>query len=239
MTKDNNQLGTFKLEGIPPAPRGIPQIEVSFDLDANGIMKVEAKEKGSGKSENITIQNDKGRLSAEDIEKMVKEAEKYKEDDDALKEKIDAKNEFEGIVYQTKGIIENDKIKEKLDEKDITSIKSIIKEYEEWLNENMDANKDEYNSKRDEFNTKVQPIMTKLQAGMPDMSNMPGGMPDMSNMPSGMPDMSNMPGGMPDMSNMPNMPNMPDMSDMSINKKEEPVTEEPVPKEPENIEDIN
>jgi len=188
MTKDNNLLGTFKLEGIPPAPRGIPQIEVSFDLDANGIMKVEASDKGSGKKENITIQNDKGRLSAEDIEKMVEEAEKYKEDDDALKGQIDAKNEFEGLLYQTKGSVENDKIKEKLEESDITTIKDTVKEYEEWFNENTDATKEEYNSKKDEFNTKVQPIMTKLYQGMNE-----GGMPDMSSMPTGMPDMSSMP----------------------------------------------
>ena len=188
MTKDNNLLGTFKLDGIPPAPRGIPQIEVGFDLDANGIMKVEAKEKGSGKSENITIQNDKGRLSAEDIEKMVEEAEKYKEDDDALKEKIDAKNEFEGLLYQTKSSVENDKIKEKLEESDITVINETVKEYEEWFDENTDATKDEYNSKKDEFNTKVQPIMSKLYAGMNE-GGMPGGMPDMSGMPD-MPDMS-------------------------------------------------
>jgi len=188
MTKDNNLLGTFKLDGIPPAPRGIPQIEVSFDLDANGIMKVGAKEKGSGKSENITIQNDKGRLSAEDIEKMVEEAEKYKEEDDVLKEKIDAKNEFEGLLYQTKSSVENDKIKEKLEESDITVINETVKEYEEWFDENTDATKDEYNSKKDEFNTKVQPIMSKLYAGMNE-----GGMPDMSGMPGGMPDMSGMP----------------------------------------------
>ena len=186
MTKDNNLLGTFKLDGIPPAPRGIPQIEVSFDLDANGIMKVGAKEKGSGKSENITIKNDKGRLSAEDIEKMVEEGEKYKDDDNALKEKIDAKNEFEGLLYQTKSSVENEKIKEKLDEGDITTINENVKEYEEWFNENTDATKDEYNSKRDEFNTKVQPIMSKLYQGMNE-----GGMPNMS-------DMSDMPGGMPD-----------------------------------------
>jgi heat shock protein 1/8 len=195
MTKDNNLLGTFKLDGIPPAPRGIPQIEVSFDLDANGIMKVGAKEKGSGKSENITIKNDKGRLSAEDIEKMVEEGEKYKDDDNALKEKIDAKNEFEGLLYQTKSSVENEKIKEKLEEGDIATINENVKEYEEWFNENTDATKDEYNSKRDEFNTKVQPIMSKLyqgmEGGMPDMS-------DMSGMPGGMPDMSGMPGGMPD-----------------------------------------
>ena len=195
MTKDNNLLGTFKLDGIPPAPRGIPQIEVSFDLDANGIMKVGAKEKGSGKSENITIKNDKGRLSAEDIEKMVEEGEKYKDDDNALKEKIDAKNEFEGLLYQTKSSVENEKIKEKLEEGDITTINENVKEYEEWFNENTDATKEEYNSKRDEFNTKVQPIMSKLYQGMNE-GGMPN-MPDMSDMPGGMS------GGMPDMSGMP------------------------------------
>ena len=186
MTKDNNMLGTFKLDGIPPAPRGIPQIEVSFDLDANGIMKVEAKEKGSGKSENITIENDKGRLSAEDIERMVEEAEKFKEDDLKLKERIDAKNEFEGLLFQTKTAVENDKIKEKLSDDDIQSVKSIIDEYETWYNDNPDSSVEEYNSKRDKFNTVVQPVMSKLYGDMP--SGMPGmaqgmGMPDMSNMP--------------------------------------------------------
>jgi len=214
MTKDNNLLGTFKLDGIPPAPRGIPQIEVSFDLDANGIMKVGAKEKGSGKSENITIQNDKGRLSAEDIEKMVEEAEKYKEEDDVLKEKIDAKNEFEGLLYQTKSSVSNDKIKEKLEESDITIINETVKEYEEWFDENTDATKDEYNSKKDEFNTKVQPIMSKLYAGMNE-----GGMPDISGMPGGMP------GGMPDMSGMPGMPGgMPGMPDMPNEEKKDEQT---------------
>jgi heat shock 70kDa protein 1/2/6/8 len=161
MTKDNNMLGTFKLDGIPQAPRGIPQIEVSFDLDANGIMKVEAKEKGSGKSENITIENDKGRLSAEEIEHMVEEAEKFKDDDLILKERIDAKNEFEGILFQTKTTIENDKIKEKCSEDDIKNITIVISEYETWYN-NGEYTKEEYNIKRDEFNTKVQPVMSKL-----------------------------------------------------------------------------
>ena len=195
MTKDNNMLGTFKLDGIPPAPRGIPQIEVSFDLDANGIMKVEAKEKGSGKSENITIENDKGRLSAEDIERMVEEAEKFKEDDLKLKERIDAKNEFEGLLFQTKTAVENDKIKEKLSDDDVQSVKSTISEYETWYNDNPDASVEEYNSKRDKFNTVVQPVMSKLYGDM--SGNMPGmaqgmGMPDMSNMPggAGMPDMA-------------------------------------------------
>ena len=171
MTKDNNMLGTFKLEGIPPAPRGIPQIEVSFDLDANGIMKVEAKEKGSGKTENITIENDKGRLSAEEIERMVEEAEKFKDDDLILKERIDAKNEFEGILFQTKTTIENDKIKEKCSEDDIKNITILISEYETWYN-NGEYTKEEYNTKRDEFNTKVQPVMSKLynSDSIPDVS---------------------------------------------------------------------
>ena len=181
MTKDNNLLGTFKLEGIPPAPRGIPQIEVAFDLDANGIMKVEASDKGSGKKEDITIKNDKGRLSAEDIEKMVEEAEKFKDEDNKIKETIDAKNEFEGLLYQTKATIEKKEMKEKLEESDLETLTGLVKENEEWLNENMEATKEEFNSKRDEFNTTVQPIMTKLYGDM--SKGMPGGMPDMSNIP--------------------------------------------------------
>ena len=188
MTKDNNLLGTFKLEGIPPAPRGIPQIEVAFDLDANGIMKVEASDKGSGKKEDITIKNDKGRLSAEDIEKMVEEAEQFKDEDNKIKETIDAKNEFEGLLYQTKATIERKEMKEKLDESDLETLTSLVKENEGWLNENMEATKEEFNSKRDKFNTTVQPIMTKLYGDMSkDMP--PGSIPDMSSMP----DMSNMP----------------------------------------------
>ena len=181
MTKDNNLLGTFKLEGIPPAPRGIPQIEVAFDLDANGIMKVEASDKGSGKKEDITIKNDKGRLSAEDIEKMVEEAEQFKDEDNKIKETIDAKNEFEGLLYQTKATIEKKEMKEKLEESDLETLTGLVKENEEWLNENMEATKEEFNSKRDEFNTTVQPIMTKLYGDM--SKGMPGGMPDMSNIP--------------------------------------------------------
>ena len=182
MTKDNNLLGTFKLEGIPPAPRGIPQIEVAFDLDANGIMKVEASDKGSGKKEDITIKNDKGRLSAEDIEKMVEEAEQFKDEDNKIKETIDAKNEFEGLLYQTKATIERKEMKEKLDESDLETLTGLVEENEGWLNENMEATKEEFNSKRDKFNTTVQPIMTKLYGDM--SKDMPtGGMPDISSMP--------------------------------------------------------
>ena len=207
MTKDNNMLGTFKLDGIPPAPRGIPQIEVSFDLDANGIMKVEAKEKGSGKSENITIENDKGRLSAEDIERMVEEAEKFKDDDLKLKERIDAKNEFEGLLFQTKTAVQNDKIKEKLSDDDIQSVKSTIEEYETWYNDNPDTSVEEYNSKRDKFNTVVQPVMSKLYGDMPGGAGMPG-------MAQGMADI----GSMSDMSNMPDMTKEGDNSEPTIDE---------------------
>ena len=108
MTKDNNELGNFNLEGIPPAPRGMPQIEVTFDVDANGIMNIEACDKGSGKKQNLTIKNDKGRLSSEDIEKMVNDAEKYKREDEENKKKIETKNNLEAVVYQTREIISKD-----------------------------------------------------------------------------------------------------------------------------------
>ena len=119
MTKDNNELGNFKLEGIPPARRGVPQIEVSFDVDANGIMNIEAKDKGSGNVQNITIKNDKGRLSQEDIERMVQEGEKFKEEDQMNRDKVEAKNKLDALVYQTRSTIENEQIKSKLEESDM------------------------------------------------------------------------------------------------------------------------
>ena len=162
LTKDNNQLGTFKLDGIPPAPRGIPQIEVSFDVNADGIMNISASDKSSGKTEEITITNDKGRLSSDDIQRMVDEAEKFKEEDDKIKETIDAKNEYENIIYQTKSTIDKKEIREKLSEEDLNTLTDIIKEHEEWLNDNNNSTKEIYNNKRDELNTTVQPIMSKL-----------------------------------------------------------------------------
>ena len=142
MTKDNNELGNFKLEGIPPAPRGVPQIEVSFDVDANGIMNIEAKDKGSGNTQNITIENDKGRLSAEDIDRMVKEAETYKAEDEEHKETIEAKNQLESLVYQTKTSLENPEVASKLEDGDEERVKSVVKEVEEWLL--AERSKDEY-----------------------------------------------------------------------------------------------
>ena len=192
-TKDNNLLGKFLLEGLPPAPRGVPQIEVSFDLDANGIMTVEACDKASGKKQEIKIKNDKGRLSSEDIDKMVEEAEKYKEDDAKVKARIDAKNEFESIIYQTKSSIDKEEIKSKLDEDDLETLSNIISDNETWLEDNGDATTDELNTQKDEFNTTVQPIMSKLYSDQPG-SPPEGGMPDMPDM-HGMPDMSGMPTG--------------------------------------------
>jgi heat shock protein 1/8 len=160
LTKDNNELGNFKLEGIAPAPRGIPQIEVSFDVDANGIMNIEACDKGSGKKQNITIKNDKGRLSSEDIDRMVEEAEKYKEEDELNKQKIEAKNNLENMIYQTRTSIDNDQIKGKLEESDIQLVKDTLTETDTWLLE--ERTKDEYENKLKEVNDKLNPVMMKV-----------------------------------------------------------------------------
>merc|ERR1712043_126914 len=117
MTKDNNLLGKFELSGIPPAPRGVPQIEVTFDIDANAILNVSACDKSTGKENKITITNDKGRLSKEEIERMVNEAEKYKEEDDKQKEKIGAKNGLESYAFNLKSSVEDEKLKDKIEEK--------------------------------------------------------------------------------------------------------------------------
>ena len=160
MTKDNNELGNFKLEGIPPARRGIPQIEVSFDVDANGIMNIEAKDKGSGNIQNITIKNDKGRLSQEDIERMVNEGEKFAEEDKLHKETIEEKNKLDALVYQTKSTIENDAIKGKIEESDLKLVEDVLTETELWLD--SDHTKDEYENKMTEVNSKINPIMMKV-----------------------------------------------------------------------------
>ena len=175
LTKDNNELGNFKLEGIPPAPRGIPQIEVAFDVDANGIMNIEACDKGSGKKQQITIENDKGRLDSDEIDRLIQEAEKFKEEDDMIKEKIEAKNKLESLLYQTKSSIENDEIKSKLDESDITTVQTSISEVEEWLLE--ERSKEEYEQKTTEFNSKVNGVMMKVysEGNMPEST--PGAVP--------------------------------------------------------------
>jgi heat shock protein 1/8 len=170
MTKDNNSLGKFELEGIPPAPRGTPQIEVSFDIDANGIMNIEAQDKTSGAKKQITISNDKGRLSSDDIERMVKEAEEFKEEDEKLQEKIESKNEFENILFQTKTTLTNEKVAEKLSEEEIKLMNEKINENEQWLQE-TEHSSEELSAKKNEFNVFVQPYMTKIY---PDQGVSPG-----------------------------------------------------------------
>ena len=160
LTKDCNELGNFMLEGIKPAPRGVPQIEVSFDLDANGILNIEACEKSTGKKESITITNDKGRLTQEDIDRMVKEAEDFAKDDLEVKERIEAKNELEAIVYQTRSALDNEEMKSKLSEEDIVTVETALNGVDNWLLEG-EHSKSEYDNKKNELNGTLQPIMMK------------------------------------------------------------------------------
>ncbi len=177
-TKDNNKLGEFTLHGIPPMPRGVPQIEISYDLDANGILTVTASEKSTGKSDNIQVTNDKGRLSKDDIEKMVADAEKFKEDDEKAKETIDAKNNFENSVYQMKSTLGDEKMSSLVDEELKSSLTKIIEENMSWLENNQMASKEEYDSRLKEFQEAMKPLQEKMMAGM-------GGMP--SDMPKSHP----------------------------------------------------
>eukprot|EP01064_Diplonema_japonicum_P008926 TRINITY_DN163_c0_g1_i4.p1 TRINITY_DN163_c0_g1~~TRINITY_DN163_c0_g1_i4.p1 ORF type:complete len:681 (+),score=294.13 TRINITY_DN163_c0_g1_i4:70-2043(+) len=163
MTKDNRLLGKFELSGIPPAPRGVPQIEVSFDVDANGILTVGAEDKGSGSKEAITITNDKGRLSEEEIEKMVREAEEFQEEDKKLKERVEAKNALESTAYNLKNQVNDDeKLGGKLDEDDKTAIEEAVKEALDWLDENPSADKEEYDEQLQSLQSITNPIVSKV-----------------------------------------------------------------------------
>jgi len=192
-TKDNNLLGSFHLDGIPPMPRGQAQIEVSFDVDANGIMNITAEEKSTKKTNNITITNDKGRLSKEQIEEMIKKAEEFKEEDNKQKELIEAKNGLENYLYNLKNSMtknENspptlDEVKEELD--------PIIEEGLKWLEDTESDDADIYKNKQKELEELVNPLMQKLYSSQGPPGGMPGGMPE--GMPGGMPE--GMPGGMP------------------------------------------
>ena len=150
MTRDNHLLGKFDLTGIPPAPRGVPQIEVTFDIDANGILNVSAVDKSSGKQEKITITNDKGRLSKEDIERMVSDAEKFKAEDDKQKERIAAKNGLESYCFNMKSTIEDEKLKDKIGEAERKTIMDKCNEVIAWLDANQTAEEDEYKDKQKE-----------------------------------------------------------------------------------------
>merc|ERR1712060_279994 len=174
MTRDNHLLGKFDLTGIPPAPRGVPQIEVTFDIDANGILNVSAVDKSTGKQNKITITNDKGRLSKEDIERMVNEAEKFKEEDDKQKERISAKNGLESYCFNMKTTIEDEKLKDKISDDDKQKINEKCEEAIKWLDANQTAEEDEYKDKQKEVEAVCSPIVTKLYQGA---GGAPGGMP--------------------------------------------------------------
>jgi len=174
-TKDNNLLGKFELSGIPPAPRGVPQVEVTFDVDANGILNVNAADKTTGKSQKITITNDKGRLSKEDIERMVSEAEKYKTEDEEAAARISAKNGLESYAYSLRNSIEGD-LADKIEAADKETLMAKIKETTEWLDGAAEASKDEFDSYQKELEAVANPIMTKVYSAA---GGAPGGMPGM------------------------------------------------------------
>jgi len=177
-TKDNNLMGKFELTGIPPAPRGVPQIEVTFDLDANGIMNVSALEKGTGKTNQIVITNDKGRLSKEDIERMLAEAEKFKEEDEAEGRRVAAKNGLESYAYSLRNTLNDSKVDEKLDASDKETLRTEIDKIVNWLDENQQATREEYEEHQKELEGVANPIMMKFYgAGGAGGAGMPGGMP--------------------------------------------------------------
>ncbi|CAK7197544.1 ATPase with role in protein import into the ER [Sporothrix eucalyptigena] len=164
MTKDNNILGKFELTGIPPAPRGVPQIEVSFELDANGILKVSAHDKGTGKSESITITNDKGRLTQEEIDRMVAEAEKYAEEDKATRERIEARNGLENYAFSLKNQVnDEDGLGGKISEEDKETIIEAVKEAQEWLDENAaTAELEDFEEQKEKLSNVAYPITSKM-----------------------------------------------------------------------------
>merc|ERR1719353_925511 len=178
-TKDNNLLGKFHLDGIPPAPRGVPQIEVTFDVDANGVLNVSAEDKSTGKSNQITITNEKGRLSQSEIDRMVSEAEKFKAEDEMNRAKIEAKNGLENYCFTMRNTLQEEKLQEKFEEGDKDKIEKAVQEALDWLDKNQLAEKDEFEAKQKELEGVVNPIMMKVYqaaggGGMPE-GGMPGG----------------------------------------------------------------
>jgi len=175
MTKDNNLLGKFELSGIPPAPRGVPKIKVKYSIDENGILNVTATEESSGKSNKITITNDKGRLTPEQIKRMVDEAAKHADDDRLAKEKIEARNSLDSYAHQTKKMLSEEQIASKISQEDKKEIETAVSDVQQWLEKNLSAEKDEIEHKKQEFEKKVTPIITKIYQGA--QGGMPGGMP--------------------------------------------------------------
>jgi len=167
MTKDNHMLGKFELSGIPPAPRGVPQIEVTFEIDANGILQVGAEDKGTGKAEKITITAEKGRLSDEEIERMVQEAEEYAEEDKKMKDRVDKRNGLEGYAYSLRNSLTDEEkgVADKIDDEDKETLEEAIKEVLDWLDDNQEADAEEYEEKQKELEGVANPIMQKIYQG--------------------------------------------------------------------------
>jgi heat shock 70kDa protein 1/2/6/8 len=181
-TKDNNLLGKFQLDGIPPMPRGVPQIEVTYDIDANGILTVSAVEKSTGKEQKITIKNDKGRLSKEEVEKMVADAEKFKEEDEKNAAKIEAKSKLENYCYSLKNSINDEKLQDKISSEDKDTLTNNIEETLKWLDDNQTGEVEDYDTKQKELEGICSPIMMKVYQQAAPQTGMPGGMPGGGNM---------------------------------------------------------
>merc|ERR1711902_396223 len=181
MTKDNHQLGKFDLTGIPPAPRGVPQIEVSFEIDANGVLQVSAGDKGTGNKEKITITNDQNRLTPEDIEQMIKDAETFADEDAKLKSKAESRNELESYAYSLKNQInDKEKLGAKISDEDKEKIEEAVNEKISWLEENQEADGEDFKKQKKELEDAVQPIISKLyQGGAPPPEEGMGGEDDM------------------------------------------------------------
>jgi L1 cell adhesion molecule like protein len=181
-TSENHLLGKFELSGIPPAPRGVPQITVTFDIDANGILNVSAEDRSTGKSSRITITNDKGRLSKEEIERMVSDAEKFKAEDEEIRKKVEAKNALENLCYSVKNTMSDANVADKIEAADKEALEKIVNEKLEWLENNQLAEVEEFEHHKTELEGVSNPIFSKLYAaagGAPGAGGMPGGMPDM------------------------------------------------------------
>merc|ERR1712072_355388 len=165
MTKDNHLLGKFDLSGIPPAPRGVPQIDVTFEIDANGILNVRAEDKGTGKAEKITITNDKGRLNQDEIDRMVKEAEQFAEEDKKVKGKVEAKNSLENYLYSMKNTVtDQKKLGEKISEEDKKTVLDAVEEGIKWVDASVDADEEAFKTKQKDIEGVCNPIISKLYA---------------------------------------------------------------------------
>ncbi|CAO2179308.1 unnamed protein product [Urochloa humidicola] len=173
MTKDNRLLGKFDLAGIPPGPKGTPQIEVTFEVDANGILHVQAADKGTGKSEKITITSDDRRLSQDEIDRMVREAEEFAKEDRKVRERVDARNKLETYVYQVKSAVDDTKMADKMDADDKDKVEEAVREVNDWLDGNADTAEEDYEEKLKELEDVCSPVISAVyqRSGREDSNN--------------------------------------------------------------------